>query len=225
MASEPGRIYIPMEESAVRLGWQTKHDRARGTVRINRTSMAAGSLRMLLDGSVLVALPDLERVGATVFRDERSGQYHVMNGSRGFAVQVGRKRVEIDLETQRLRAWQGSRLVLESRVSTGRGGSTPTGNFRAGPYKARQHFSSLYDNAPMPWSVQVHGHVFIHGFTVVPDYPASHGCIRMPLDEGNPARFFYEWVDSGTPIRILRTEVTSTSNSPGRMNETITANR
>nr|NIP95410.1 L,D-transpeptidase family protein [Akkermansiaceae bacterium] len=86
----------------------------------------------------------------------------------------------------------------------GRRGSTPTGSFRAGPYKARRHYSSRYDNAPMPWSVQVTGHIFIHGFTSVPRYPASHGCIRLPLDGGNPARFFYEWIDKGTPIRVIR---------------------
>ncbi|NNM30037.1 MAG: L,D-transpeptidase, partial [Akkermansiaceae bacterium] len=87
---------------------------------------------------------------------------------------------------------------------SGRNNRTPSGNFRAGPYKARRHFSSLYENAPMPWSVQVTGHVFIHGFTSVPKYPASHGCIRVPLTNGNPARFFYEWVDKGTPIRIAK---------------------
>lgn len=66
------------------------------------------------------------------------------------------------------------------------------------------HYSSLYHNAPMPWSVQIYGHVFIHGFTSVPNYPASHGCIRLPLNEGNPARFFYEWIDNGSPVSVVR---------------------
>ena len=43
-----------------------------------------------------------------------------------------------------------------------------------------------------------------NGFTSVPDSPASHGCIRMPLTGGNPARFFYEWVHRGTPVSIRR---------------------
>jgi lipoprotein-anchoring transpeptidase ErfK/SrfK len=54
----------------------------------------------------------------------------------------------------------------------------------------------------MPWSVQVRGNIFIHGFTVVPDYPASHGCIRMPLTGSNPAKKFFHWVEPGTPIKI-----------------------
>ena len=38
----------------------------------------------------------------------------------------------------------------------------------------------------------------------VPKYPASHGCIRVPLTEGNPAKLFYEWVSKGTPIEIVK---------------------
>jgi lipoprotein-anchoring transpeptidase ErfK/SrfK len=114
------------------------------------------------------------------------------------------QRAEVSLRDQKLRGWQGDRLVFESRVSSGREGRTPAGKFRAGPYKARQHYSSRYHNAPMPWSVQINGHIFVHGFTSVPNYPASHGCIRVPLNEGNPARFFYEWVHRGTPVTVTR---------------------
>ena len=54
----------------------------------------------------------------------------------------------------------------------------------------------------MPYSVQVNGNVFVHGFSSVPRFPASHGCIRVPLDNGNPAKQFFEWVEPGTPIEI-----------------------
>jgi lipoprotein-anchoring transpeptidase ErfK/SrfK len=113
----------------------------------------------------------------------------------------GPKRVEINLTDQKLRAYEGNRLVMQTHISSGRNGATPTGRFSAG-YKDADHYSSLYHNAPMPWSVQVHGNIFIHGFTSVPDYPASHGCIRMPLTGNNPAKRFFQWVDPGTPIRI-----------------------
>ncbi|MCB1205091.1 MAG: L,D-transpeptidase [Verrucomicrobiae bacterium] len=115
----------------------------------------------------------------------------------------GPKRVEIDLTAQRLRAYEGNRLVMQTRISSGRNRATPTGRFTAGPYKAEKHYSSLYQNAPMPWSVQVHGHIFIHGFSSVPDYPASHGCIRVPVTGNNPAKRFYNWVEVGTPIHIF----------------------
>ncbi|MDF1657673.1 MAG: L,D-transpeptidase [Verrucomicrobiales bacterium] len=114
------------------------------------------------------------------------------------------KRVEIDLTKQQLRAYQGNRVVLKTHISSGRTGNTPTGNFRAGPYKSAEHYSSLYHNAPMPWSVQITGHIFIHGFTEVPRYPASKGCVRVPLTGRNPAKRLFNWIDVGTPIRVYR---------------------
>lgn len=114
------------------------------------------------------------------------------------------KRVVIDLTKQQLRAYEGNRVVLRTHISSGRTGNTPTGNFRAGPYKSEKHFSSLYHNAPMPWSVQITGHYFIHGYTDVPRYPASKGCVRVPLTGRNPAKRLYKWIDVGTPIRIYR---------------------
>jgi lipoprotein-anchoring transpeptidase ErfK/SrfK len=112
------------------------------------------------------------------------------------------KRVEVDKTHQVLRAYQGNRLVLETRISTGRWDrSTPNGQYSAGD-KFLMHYSKLYHHAPMPYSIQINGNVFIHGFTSVPRYPASHGCIRVPLDGDNPAKRFYDWVEPGTPVEI-----------------------
>lgn len=112
------------------------------------------------------------------------------------------KRVEIDKTHQVLRAYEGDRLVLETRISTGKWDkSTPNGQFQAGD-KERMHYSKLFQNAPMPYSVQVNDNVFIHGFTSVPNHPASHGCIRVPLTGDNPAKRFYEWVEPGTPVEV-----------------------
>ena len=113
------------------------------------------------------------------------------------------KRVEINLTEQMLRAYQGNRLVMKTNISSGRTGNTPTGNFKAGPYKKERHYSSLYHNAPMPWSTQITGNFFIHGFSVVPNYPASKGCVRVPISGRNPAKKLYGWLDVGTPIRIF----------------------
>ena len=116
----------------------------------------------------------------------------------------GPRRVVVSISEQKLRAYDGGWLVFETRVSTGHEGKhTPTGHFRALD-KELIHYSSRYDNAPMPFSVRFHGNFYLHGFSVVPDYPASHGCIRLPLREGdfNPARQFYEWVRIGTRVRV-----------------------
>ena len=146
----------------------------------------------------------LASAGATILVDLEKAQYEVTSGRRSFSTSVGVKRIEVDLARQRLYAYQGRLIVLDTNISSGRTGNTPSGHFTAGPYKSRMHYSSKYPNAPMPWSVQITGHIFFHGFSSVPNYPASHGCIRVPLSGANPARFLYEWVDVGTPIQIAR---------------------
>lgn len=202
-AADPDEIYIPIDEAARRLGWSLDGRRGFGKRQPESTGFDSGFLRKLSDGTALIGIAGLESTGASVTRSPGGLQVETHGGRRVFEVSVGKKRVEVNLKEQRLRAWEGNLLVLDCRISSGRGGNTPVGDFAAGPYKARRHFSSLYENAPMPWSVQVTGHIFIHGFSSVPDYPASHGCIRMPLDGENPAKLFYEWVDIGVPIKIF----------------------
>jgi len=200
--AEPGRIYLPLDEAARELGWTVRRDEL-GGLWLNERPVARAAIRRLLDTTALVATEALERAGAVPAPDT-AGKAEWLGEHGRVSARVGPKRVVVSLREQRLRAWQGGRLVLFCRISSGRRGATPPGEFVAGPYKARMHRSSRYHNAPMPWSVQVNGHVFIHGFTSVPRYPASHGCIRLPLDEGNPARFFYEWIDRGTPVTVTR---------------------
>ena len=201
--ASPGKWYLPAAEAAARLRWSLSGD-TNGDLMLGDLHLPAAGLRYLADGTPLVQLDDLEQAGALVSREKDGGPATVEYGWRRFRLVPASQRVEVSLTGQRLRAWQGSRLILETKVSTGRRNSTPAGEFKAGPFKAVMHRSSRYKNAPMPWSVQVNGHIFIHGFTSVPDYPASHGCIRVPLTGGNPARFFYEWVHRGTPVSIRR---------------------
>ena len=197
-----GTLFLPLAEAAHALRWQLQEQGAQ--VWLNGREVSAAQLVRLPDGAALVSLEGLAEAGAEVERETAADAALVSAEGRRLRLEKAPQRVEVSLADQRLLAWQGSRLILASKVSTGRRNSTPPGEFKAGPYKARQHFSKLYNNAPMPWSVQVNGHIFIHGFTQVPDYPASHGCIRLPLTGANPARFFYEWVERGTPVRILR---------------------
>ncbi len=198
------QIFVPADEAARHLGWRVRHDAKSEKWEINGSDLRASSLRRLPDGTLLLSLEDLQSAGAEVKLAENQRPIRVTSRKRAFGIAIRQKRVEVNLATQRLRAFQGNRLILETRISSGRGRSTPTGSFSAGPYKARRHYSSRYDNAPMPWSIQVTGHIFIHGFSSVPNYPASHGCIRVPLAGANPAKFLYEWIDIGTPVRILR---------------------
>lgn len=67
------------------------------------------------------------------------------------------------------------------KVSTARGGyRTPIGTFQ--PYLLKtMHYSSKYDNAPMPNSIFFHGGYAIHATYDVKHLgrPASHGCVRL----------------------------------------------
>ena len=57
---------------------------------------------------------------------------------------------------------------------------TPSGSFRPQSL-SRHHFSSLYNAAPMPYSIFYDGHFAIHGTTHVRQLggPASRGCVRL----------------------------------------------
>ncbi|MGR3365406.1 MAG: L,D-transpeptidase [Maritimibacter harenae] len=79
-------------------------------------------------------------------------------------------------------------------VSTGADGyGTPTGRFQP-TFLDRDHTSSLYDDAPMPWSVFFNEDIAIHGTydTRYIGRPASHGCVRMMP---KAAKAFFRMVD------------------------------
>ncbi len=203
-AVNPGRIYLPVDVAARNLGWQVEYDDDSKLLKLNGKTLKYRSLRQIIGGARLVNLANLASAGAILGEKQENGQVTVKSESRMITVLPGNQRVIVDLAKQNLKAWQGKYLVLDCHISSGRGGCTPAGKFTAGPYKARRHYSSLFNTAPMPYSVQFSGHFFFHGFSSVPDYPASHGCIRMHLDRGNPARFLYDWVNVGTPVQIVK---------------------
>ncbi len=87
----------------------------------------------------------------------------------------------VSVPDQRISVFADGRFVAESNVSTGkRGYATPKGIFSI-LQKARHHRSNLYSGAPMPFMQRLTwSGVALHASNSVPDYPASHGCIRLP---------------------------------------------
>jgi len=78
-------------------------------------------------------------------------------------------------------------------VSTGATGNTPLGLWhvysKVPGYNAKQmYYSSFFVGA-----------FAIHGYASVPAYPASHGCVRIPLWA---AIRVYSLIDYGTPVYI-----------------------
>ena len=94
---------------------------------------------------------------------------------------TGESRVVIDTLTQLLYVYRGDQLVGVSTISSGKKGKeTPLG-FWSVMIKKKKGFSRKYDNAPMPF-MQMYdpmGIAFHAGPN--PGYPASHGCVRLPL--------------------------------------------
>lgn len=89
--------------------------------------------------------------------------------------------VYVDISDQRLTLLVDGAQIARWRVSTGRRGHyTPTGVFTPF-FLSRHHRSSIYNNAPMPYSVFFNGNIAIHGTNMVSQLGrrASHGCVRL----------------------------------------------
>ena len=86
----------------------------------------------------------------------------------------------VSLATQRAVIYRNGVPIGISTVSTGRPGyRTPTGVFTVLQRRV-EHYSNLYDDAPMPYMQRLTwGGVALHAGSL-PGYPASHGCIRLP---------------------------------------------
>ncbi len=134
--------------------------------------------------------------------------------------------IEIDLQEQRAYLLRNRRVILETPISTGRAGHrTPTGKFKI-TEKDHDHLSSEYGRivdeqgrtvvadadaemtlppggrfvpAPMPYFLRFTGGIGMHA-GILPGYPASHGCVRLPKEK---ARAFYEAVEIGTPVTVF----------------------
>jgi lipoprotein-anchoring transpeptidase ErfK/SrfK len=92
-----------------------------------------------------------------------------------------------------------NRILLTSPVSTARRGMhTPTGNFEVSEKDSR-HISTIY-RVSMPYYMRLSGEPFGMHAGYLPGYPASHGCVRMPLDK---AAMFFKTVHIGTPVQII----------------------
>jgi hypothetical protein len=79
---------------------------------------------------------------------------------------------------------------LRDLLSTRKDGEKPlAGSFEAGPLKQEMVISDLYGDVERAGAG-------------VPPCAASQGCLRVPLTGENPAKWFYEWIEPGTPIEI-----------------------
>ncbi len=117
-------------------------------------------------------------------------------------------RIEIDVARQVLFHWVDGSLARILPVSTGNNerycvdgecdvAVTPGGSFRIGRKAAGLEVAPLGE---LWWPMYFNRGIAIHGSPSVPPYPASHGCIRIPM---YAAPTFYNQVAAGTRVHVL----------------------
>ncbi|MFN7222775.1 MAG: L,D-transpeptidase [Paracoccaceae bacterium] len=88
----------------------------------------------------------------------------------------------VSLSRQVMEVYHEGRKLFEWPVSTARQGKvTPTGQWAGAQWLSRDHRSSRYNNAPMPYAIFYNGNYAIHGTDQIRKLgsPASAGCIRL----------------------------------------------
>lgn len=137
--------------------------------------------------------------------------------------------VIVSLAKQRAYLLAGDQIAIDTPISSGkRVGMTPSGKFSV-LEKDKDHRSSVYGDfkdasgrtvrsgisvridsapsgthyvgAPMLWFMRLTGDGVGMHIGILPGYPASHGCIRMPAQS---AEMFYNRVKIGTPVEVTQ---------------------
>jgi L,D-transpeptidase catalytic domain/Putative peptidoglycan binding domain len=99
--------------------------------------------------------------------------------------------IEVSKSRQILMIVRDGETVWYLPVSSGAGGITPVGRYRI-LWKALATTTWL-GPAILYRTMTFHTHYAIHGFPSVPTYPASHGCVRVPI-------WLADWLYQQSPV-------------------------
>lgn len=104
------------------------------------------------------------------------------------------RHAEADLTRQVLALIDGGKVRAIYPISSGKP-STPTvlGSFRVYSKTPGTNAKGMVDSAYF-----IRGYA-THGYPSVPIYPASHGCLRLPIPD---ARTVFNWMRIGTPVDV-----------------------
>jgi lipoprotein-anchoring transpeptidase ErfK/SrfK len=112
--------------------------------------------------------------------------------------------IAISIQKQLLRVYDANGTFAETPVSTGmRGHATPMGVFSV-IQKHKYHHSNIYSGAPMPYMQRITWSGVAMHAGVLPGYPASHGCIRMPMSFAGK---LWGWTRMGARVVIAPGEL------------------
>lgn len=129
------------------------------------------------------------------------------------------KWIEISLPEQRVKAWEGNKLVKEFPISSGRWAPTPTGTFHIW-YKTRsqsmiggsKELGTYYNLPNVPSNMFFHQGYALHGAYWHNNFghPMSHGCVNEPLAD---AAWIFDW--AGPVVPEGQGAVRATDDNPG----------
>ena len=113
--------------------------------------------------------------------------------------------IVVSIDRQKVTVYDTNGVFAESPVSTGmKGHSTPMGVFSV-IQKHKFHHSNIYSGAPMPYMQRITWSGVAMHAGVLPGYPASHGCIRMPMAF---AVKMWNWTKMGARVIVSPGEMT-----------------
>ncbi len=113
--------------------------------------------------------------------------------------------ISISIDQQKVRVYDANGFFAESPVSTGmKGHATPMGVFSI-IQKHKMHHSNIYSGAPMPFMQRITWSGVAMHAGALPGYPASHGCIRMPMAF---AQKMWNWTKMGARVIVTPGEMT-----------------
>ena len=141
------------------------------------------ALRSLLAAALLVALGAAPAHAAPPAPPPPGGTHVLKPGEFLWMPELapeGPVVIVISLPQQLAYVYRNGIRIAVSTISSGKDGhETPTGVFTI-LQKKREHYSNLYDNAPMPFMQRLTWDgIALHAGNL-PGYPASHGCVRLP---------------------------------------------
>jgi lipoprotein-anchoring transpeptidase ErfK/SrfK len=116
--------------------------------------------------------------------------------------------ISVSISKQQVKIYDANGFFAEAPVSTGMSGHpTPMGVFSV-IQKHKWHHSNIYSGAPMPYMQRITWSGVAMHAGVLPGYPASHGCIRMPMAF---AIKMWNWTKMGARVFVTPGEMSPAS--------------
>lgn len=191
------------------------------------------SLQQLIAGKKLV-MPSIEAIAQFHGNVVQAPGISVLAGLSQMRSVLGdtssEKRIEVDLSSQKVYAYEGERKVYEFTVSTGKWALTPTGEFRIWAKVRSQKMSggdktigTYYYLPNVPYVMFFYNNAIgkMRGFSFHGTYwhnnfghPMSHGCINMRIAD---AQTLYEWASPFVPNEKAWSTLADASNEGTRV--------